>query len=121
MNAAIAQLFALEDAPTALFIVDGTHLLPTLHALMLNRIALPDDVSLVSYDDRPEALDYHVPITTVRQPLDRAAEVLLEEARARMERRPGKAVTVLQPELTVRKSCRTCGRLPGGIRRTLAK
>jgi len=116
MNMAVSELFKLEPPPTAIFIADGCHLLPTLHALTENRIQMPGQVSVVSYDDVPEAANYHVPVTTVRQPLDRAAEALLNEVLARIENQPGRPKTVLQAELTVRKSCGMCNAIPAESR-----
>ncbi len=112
MNTRISKLFKLETPPTAIFVADGCHLLPTLHALAEDRISIPDQVAVISYDDTPEALNYHVPITTVRQPLDRASEALLGEILARIENQPGRPKTVLHPELTVRKSCCVCASHP---------
>ena len=64
---------------------------------------IPDDLSLVGFDDVPRALTWDPPLTTIRQPLvDKgrvAAELLLEQIGGSPSRR-----TILPIELVVRAS-----------------
>ncbi|MDR0849651.1 MAG: LacI family transcriptional regulator [Propionibacteriaceae bacterium] len=69
-------------------------------------LRIPDDVSLIGYDDIDFAADWVVPLTSVRQPTDelgyRAAQLLFEHsagAEAHVHQQ-----LVLQPELIVRDS-----------------
>ncbi len=66
-----------HDPPDALFCFTDSLALGALHALAEAGIRVPEDVSVVGYDDVPEAAHYTPPLTTVG--FDRAAfaEVVL--------------------------------------------
>jgi len=101
----LAKVFGSNKPPTGLFVADGVLLGPVLHALGRLGKRIPEDVSVVSYDDTPESRSYHPPITVIRQPLESAMEVLLQEATAWADNRPDKQrKRVLPPELVVRAS-----------------
>lgn len=69
-------------------------------------LRVPDDVSLIGYDDIDFAADWVVPLTSVRQPTDelgyRAAQLLFEHSSGDEGHRHQQIV--LQPELIVRAS-----------------
>src|SRR3954449_2554358 len=87
--------------PTAIFTASDTQAMGVIAAAREIGLHVPEDVSVVGYDDI-EAADY-VGLTTVRQQLfesgRKGAEILLEEIR-RPSSEP--AVVRLQPELVVR-------------------
>ena len=90
-----------DRPPTAILTASDTQALGVIAAARDLGLRVPDDLSVVGYDDI-EAADY-VGLTTVRQRLiesgRRGAEVLLAEIEARSERPP---VAHLTPELVVR-------------------
>jgi DNA-binding LacI/PurR family transcriptional regulator len=90
-----------DRRPTAIVTASDTQALGVIAAARELGLHVPDDLSVVGYDDI-EAADY-VGLTTVRQQLiesgRRGAEVLLAEIEARSERPP---VVHLAPELVVR-------------------
>lgn len=90
-----------DRRPTAIVTASDTQALGVIAAARELGLHVPDDLSVVGYDDI-EAADY-VGLTTVRQQLiesgRRGAEVLLAEIEARSERPP---VAHLTPELVVR-------------------
>jgi LacI family transcriptional regulator/LacI family repressor for deo operon, udp, cdd, tsx, nupC, and nupG len=87
--------------PTAIFTASDTQALGVIAAAREIGLHVPDDLSVVGYDDI-EAADY-VGLTTIRQQLlesgRRGAEVLLAEISVRSEQPP---VVQLEPELVVR-------------------
>jgi DNA-binding LacI/PurR family transcriptional regulator len=90
-----------RDRPTAIFAASDTQALGVIAAASEAGLHVPDDVSVIGYDDI-EAADY-VGLTTVRQQLfesgRRGAEVLLGEIDHRAAEPP---VVQLPPELVVR-------------------
>ncbi len=87
--------------PTAIFTASDTQALGVIAAAREIGLHVPDDLSVIGYDDI-EAADY-VGLTTIRQQLfesgRRGAEVLLKEIGLRSELPP---VVPLTPELVVR-------------------
>ncbi|SIO84592.1 LacI family DNA-binding transcriptional regulator [Nocardiopsis sp. JB363] len=63
------SLFAGEDPPTAVFVSSDQMALGVYEALRQRGLRVPDDVSVVGFDDLPEARWSSPPLTTVRQPL----------------------------------------------------
>jgi LacI family transcriptional regulator len=95
------QMLASDSRPTAIFAASDTQALGVIAAARELGLHVPDDLSVVGYDDI-EAADY-VGLTTVRQQLfesgRRGAEILLTEIQRRSEQPP---VARLTPELVVR-------------------
>jgi DNA-binding LacI/PurR family transcriptional regulator len=82
-----ARLLALPDRPTAIFAASDTQALGVISAAHESGLRVPDDLSVVGYDDI-EIADY-VGLTTVRQGLFESgrigAELLLSEIRQRSD------------------------------------
>jgi LacI family transcriptional regulator len=66
---AVDQLMALAAPPTAIFACSDEMALGALSALQQRGVNVPDDISVVGYDDIPQASTCHPTLTTVRQPL----------------------------------------------------
>ncbi|QWW19473.1 LacI family DNA-binding transcriptional regulator [Schaalia sp. 19OD2882] len=82
-----------DSFPTALFCANDLIAFGAMTALRDSGVRIPEDVSLVGFDDTPVASQMSVPLTTVNQPMDElgwaAAELLLgggPNARIRHER-----------------------------------
>ncbi|QAV71047.1 LacI family DNA-binding transcriptional regulator [Salinibacterium sp. UTAS2018] len=92
---------------TALFASNDQMALGFMHACRELGLSIPDDMSVVGFDDIPEAAHFFPPLTTVRQNLPeigrRAISVLLAGLRGE---NPGDDGIVL-PELIVRESTAT--------------
>jgi DNA-binding LacI/PurR family transcriptional regulator len=79
-----AELFALADPPTAIFALNDGIAIGVYHAASLAGLRIPDDLSVVGFDNY--ALDEWLvpPLTTVHQPLDEmgaaAARMVLDLA-----------------------------------------
>ncbi|GAB2882000.1 LacI family DNA-binding transcriptional regulator [Streptomyces mayteni] len=65
----VSALLALPVPPTALFVCSDHMAIGGYAALAEAGLRLPDDVSVVGFDDLPEARWVTPPLTTVRQPL----------------------------------------------------
>jgi LacI family transcriptional regulator len=100
-----------QDRPDGIFTVNDLIAVGVLQALvMLGNVHVPEEISLIGYDDIDFAATAVVPLTSIRRPsalIGRTAmEILLEEAgQAELEPRQ----VVFQPELVVRES--TVGRV----------
>jgi LacI family transcriptional regulator len=62
-------LLSLPDPPTAIFASSDTMALGAYEAARRRGVRVPDDLSVVGFDDLPEARWSSPPLTTVRQPL----------------------------------------------------
>jgi DNA-binding LacI/PurR family transcriptional regulator len=98
-------LLALPDRPTAIFTGNDLQALGVYQAAREARLHIPEDLSVVGFDDLPVAQWVGPPLTTVRQPLVEmavaAAELLLEMANGDA---PTQARVELATELVVRES-----------------
>lgn len=68
------ELLAAENRPTAIFAGSDLQALGVLEAVRGLGLRVPDDLSIVGYDDIPLAKWVSPRLTTVRQPLKRMAE-----------------------------------------------
>ncbi len=101
IDAALADLFAAPEPPTALIAQSDRIAMRALDWLAANGISVPEMVSVVGYDGVPEAAVANPPLTTISQPIRalgrRAVEIIAERgAEVRRE--------VLPVELVVRAS-----------------
>jgi LacI family transcriptional regulator len=62
-------LLDLPDRPTAIFASSDTMALGAYEAARRRGLRIPDDVSIIGFDDLPEARWSSPPLTTIRQPL----------------------------------------------------
>ncbi|WP_426563208.1 LacI family DNA-binding transcriptional regulator [Angustibacter sp. McL0619] len=100
--------------PTAVFCANDLLALGMLQSMTANRLAVPDDMAIVGYDDIDFAAAAAVALTSIRQPTTQlgqaAAELLIEEVRA--PKTHGHRQVIFAPELVVRSS--TQGGASGG-------
>lgn len=74
---AAERLMSCAARPTAIFAMNDNTAIGALSALVKLGLSVPDDVSLVGYNDIPIVSRLSVPLTSVRVPFDRiAAEAL---------------------------------------------
>lgn len=103
---AASTLLARPDRPTAIFASNDVMAFGAMEAARVLGLRIPEDVSIVGFDDIPQAASVHPPLTTVRQPLEAMGRVAtqmliaaIESSTQRDERR------ILPTELLVRSSC----------------
>ena len=101
----ISRAVAAGTVPTAIHIGDYAITLTLLRVLRRHKLRVPEDVSIVSFDDPFSAEHLTPPLTTVRQPVyqmgRRATERLLDGIRGGQPPRGGE---LLRTELIVRES-----------------
>jgi DNA-binding LacI/PurR family transcriptional regulator len=99
-------LCSLRERPTALFIQNHPMALGALLALRKLGLRVPEDVSIVSFDDPSWAQLLEPPLTTIAQPTytlgSAAAEMLIDRVAGRYVGAPRR--TVVEPSLVVRRS-----------------
>jgi DNA-binding LacI/PurR family transcriptional regulator len=90
---------------TAVFAYNDISAIGAIRALREAGIRVPEDVSVVGFDDIRDAA-YHVPsLTTVRQPLRRMGEIAAQTLVDRIEGRKAYVRQIaLEPELVIRES-----------------
>jgi LacI family transcriptional regulator len=103
-------LLGMPERPTAIFASNDEMAFGVMEAARVHSLRLPEDLSVIGFDDIPRAADVYPPLTTVRQPLEQmgrvAAETLLKlinDSQFVVER------IVLPTELIIRQSC--CARV----------
>ena len=101
------HLLLLDEPPSALFAANNLMTLGVIDTINELGLTIPDDVSLVGFDDAPWAKAINPGITVVRQPSYQqgvtAADMLLK--RIKEPDRP-KSQLMLQPRLIIRGSTR---------------
>ena len=99
------QLLALEDRPSALFMMDGTMVIGALQSIARSGLRCPEDIALACFDDFTWASVMRPHLTVVDQPTydigQQAAHLLFERLQNR-ERAPQEIR--LQTHLIIRES-----------------
>lgn len=91
--------------PTAIFSANDQMALGAIHALAERRIAVPGHVSMVGFDDIPEAEHFSPPLTTVRQQFDELGHDVMSTLLDLLNDRDP-AVSPRVPSLVIRESTR---------------
>lgn len=63
------ELLDLAEPPTAIFASNDVSAFGVMEAVRNRGLRLPDDISVLGFDDIPQAAQVHPELTTVRQPL----------------------------------------------------
>ena len=95
---------AQDPTVTAVFAANDQTALGILRALHEHGRSVPDDVSVVGYDDIPEAAYLVPPLTTVRQDLGEVGRRGVELLLALVDGGPAQRHVMVAPELIVRTS-----------------
>lgn len=99
------ELLDLPEPPTAVFVCSDRMALGVYEALAERGLSVPDDMSVVGFDDLPEARWISPALTTVRQPLSEMAATALRLLVRMMDGdRPESTRTELSTRLVRRSS-----------------
>ena len=101
---AVESLLAAGERFDAVFAVTDVIAIGAIRALLNAGIRVPEDVSVVGFDDMPLAAHVTPALTTVRQDIRLAADGLVEAIVGLIEDRPVES-TLMAPKLIVRESC----------------
>jgi DNA-binding LacI/PurR family transcriptional regulator len=89
---------------TAVFAANDQMALGLIHALHESGVRVPQDVSVVGFDDLPDARHFLPPLTTVRQDFRALGTRSVETLLAELEGRDAPTGALIEPELIVRAS-----------------
>jgi len=100
-------LLDLPNPPTAIFASNDVMAMGVMDAIRHRGLCVPDDVSVIGFDDIPQASLIRPALTTVRQPLEkmgRVATQMLLELLNKSQKKIGRIE--LPTELIIRDSCK---------------
>jgi LacI family transcriptional regulator len=100
---ATAKLISHPDRPTAIFAVNDNTAIGAMSWLSSKGLSVPDDISIVGYNDIPVVRHLAVPLTTVRVPFDQIATGAIELLRSTMLG-PDDRIRIATPTLIPRRS-----------------
>ena len=101
-------ILELEERPTAVFSGNNLLTLGALEAIHSKNIKIPEEISIIGFDDMPWSISLNPPLTAVRQPgfdIGRKAAEMLYERIANPSKK--NESVILDTELMIRKST-TC-------------
>ncbi len=99
------QLLERRKRFTALFAYNDISAIGAIRAFQEQGLRVPQDVSVMGFDDIPSAAWQTPSLTTVRQPLKRMGEVAAQSLLERIEgKKKYRAEITIEPELIVRES-----------------
>jgi len=106
---ATAEVLGLSPRPTAIFAGSNLVLVGAMQALTAQRVRVPDDISIVSFDDSDWLSFWQPPITTVDIAIDEMGALAVELTLKRIEGRNSEPISrtyYLPVKLIERSSCR---------------
>jgi DNA-binding LacI/PurR family transcriptional regulator len=90
---------------TALFAYNDISAIGAIRAFQESGLRVPEDISVVGFDDIAGAAFHHPSLTTIRQPLRKMGEIAVETLVGRLESQTEwQSEILVQPELVVRES-----------------
>jgi LacI family transcriptional regulator len=109
-RAAAESLIKMPDPATAVFVASDSMALEVMTVARELGKNIPDDLSIIGFDDNPSGLDAPVALSTVRQPLIKMAEesVKVLDNLMKLNKKDNKAKKIFLPaELVIRESCKS--------------
>jgi LacI family transcriptional regulator len=102
---AASRLLNLANPPTAIFAANDLSAFGVIAAVREAGLRVPDDVSVIGFDDIPMAVQVHPPLTTIRQPFQQMARAAVNTLLANIKGSDNSTVRMTAPaELVVRDS-----------------
>ena len=99
------HLLSKQKPFTALFAYNDMSAIGAIRAIQEQGMRVPQDISVMGFDDIPGAAFHSPSLTTVRQPLNRMGEVAAQSLLDRIEgRKEYPSEIAIEPELVVRES-----------------
>ena len=103
---AVQSFLKLPNPPTAIFAASDEMALEAITVIMEKGLKVPEDISVIGFDDNSACLFGPVALTTIKQPLFKMAEDAVYLLSSMIAGTGGtKNKTILVPELVVRESC----------------
>ena len=104
MSALLAM--PVGDRPTAVLAYNDVMAMGALHAIRAHHLRVPQDISIVGFDDIAMAAHTNPPLTTVDQPTYRMGKLAMQMLRQLMQGQAvsGDGYTLVESPLIVRES-----------------
>lgn len=111
-KAGAKQLLSAPNPPTAILAINDMYALGACAGARELGFRIPEDLSIVGFDDIPLAMIAYPPLTTVRQPLDAMAHAAVTLLVGLLEKTPTDLIehVIVSPELIERASTSTPAR-----------
>jgi len=101
------RLLSLSSPPSAVFVANDNMCLGAMKAINKKGLSIPEDISVIGFDDIEAAAHTTPSLTTIHQPRyvlgQKAAELLIETMKNRSSQDPKRVL--LNTELIIRDSC----------------
>ncbi|MGA2488709.1 MAG: LacI family DNA-binding transcriptional regulator [Anaerolineales bacterium] len=111
--AGASALLALPNPPTAIFASNDVMAMGAMDAVRSRGLHVPEDISIIGFDDIPQASLIHPALTTINQPLEKMGRVATQMLLDLLQKTEKVADRIELPtQLVVRDSCsspRTAG------------
>jgi LacI family transcriptional regulator len=102
---AAEEILKLRKRPTAVFAANDLSAFGLMAVLQQRGLRVPEDISVIGFDDLPAAAQWHPALTTVRQPIDELGRAAVNTLLALISGLGAPATQVTLPtELVVRDS-----------------
>jgi LacI family transcriptional regulator len=99
-------LWRLPEPPTAIFCANDSMALGAMHALTAHGVRVPEDVSILGFDDISAGMQSTPPLSTVKQPAFEMVQTAFDILIRAMDNKPLAAThQILPTTLVVRGSC----------------
>lgn len=104
---AVGSLLAMPQPPTALIVGNTAQVQSSVRRLVQMGISIPDQLSLIVFDDNPWTELMSPPLSVIRQPLDMLAVHAIELVLGRMQGKlpPGPRLIEVKADFLPRSSC----------------
>lgn len=103
--AATEQLLALDDVPSAIFCANDEMAFGAIDAVNRHGLRVPDDISIIGFDDIPTSSAVFPALTTMRQPFAAMADRAVSEVVELIQGREASAARIPFPtEIVIRNS-----------------
>ena len=102
-DAAANFLAATREPPDAVFAFSDTAAMAFIHAFRAAGLDIPREVSIVGYNDIPSAAYFSPPVTTIRQDIYQAGQLLVSNLIQMLDGMPARSSTI-KTELIVRET-----------------
>lgn len=92
---AMSKLISLKARPTAVFAVGDEMAIGAIEAVKYAGLKVPDDISVVGFDNIPQAMLSAVPLTSIEQPFSDLAKLGMKELIQIIKKKPRQPVKIL--------------------------
>lgn len=100
------KILSLKHKSTAIFAASDDMAQEAISVIIEKGLRVPDDISVIGFDDNPISIYGSVPLTTVRQPLMEMAQIAVRELDFLMKGEAKVSKFSLPAKLIIRDSCK---------------